>query len=78
METIDALLRDVPVFRGLADDQLTLIAGCGSNVHFEEDTVLFREGDQADAFYLVRQGAVALETFAPVPGSDDDRDARGR
>ena len=69
METIDALLRDVPVFRGLADDQLTLIAGCGSNVHFEEDTVLFREGDQADNFYLVRQGAVALETFAPVRGA---------
>ena len=68
MEAIDALLRDVPVFHGLASEQLELIAGCGSNVHFDQGTVLFRQGDQADTFYLVRHGMVALETYVPARG----------
>ena len=69
METLETLLRDVPVFSGLADDQLALVAGCGSNVHIDEDAVLFREGDAADVFYLIRDGVVALETFTPARGS---------
>ncbi|HET7555163.1 MAG TPA: cyclic nucleotide-binding domain-containing protein [Gaiellaceae bacterium] len=68
METIDALLREVPVFRGLEPAQLELIAGCGSNVHFDQGAVLFREGDAADIFYLVRHGTVALETYVPARG----------
>jgi CRP/FNR family transcriptional regulator, cyclic AMP receptor protein len=68
METIDALLRDVPVFHGLEPAALELIAGCGSNVHFEQGAVLFREGDPADTFYVVRHGSVALETYVPACG----------
>lgn len=68
METIDALLREVPVFRGLEPAQLQLIAGCGSNVHFDQGTVLFREGDAADTFYVVRHGTVSLETYVPARG----------
>ena len=30
--------------------------------------LLFREGDPADTFYLVRHGSVALETFVPARG----------
>ena len=69
METIDAVLRDVPVFEGLAAEQLKLLAGCASNVRFGEGEVLFREGDAADAFYVVRHGSVALETFVPARGA---------
>ena len=69
METIDAVLRDVPVFSGLAPEQLSLLAGCASNVRFGEGEVLFREGDPADTFYVVRHGSVALETFVPARGA---------
>jgi CRP/FNR family transcriptional regulator, cyclic AMP receptor protein len=68
METIDALLREVPVFHGLKPAWLELIAGCGSNVHFEQGAMLFREGDPADTFYVVRHGSVALETYVPARG----------
>jgi CRP/FNR family transcriptional regulator, cyclic AMP receptor protein len=68
VETIDALLREVPVFHGLEPAQLELIAGCGSNVHFDQGAVLFREGDPADTFYVVRHGTVALETYVPARG----------
>jgi len=69
MQTIETILRDVPLFQGLAPDQLELIAGCGSNIHFSEGELLFREGQEADTFYVLRQGGVALETFVPARGS---------
>jgi CRP/FNR family transcriptional regulator, cyclic AMP receptor protein len=68
VETIDALLRDAPVFRGLGPDDLTLLAGCAKNCHFDQGAVLFREGDAADTFYLIRHGSVALETYVPARG----------
>jgi CRP-like cAMP-binding protein len=69
METIETLLHEVPLFEGLAPAELELIAGCGSNVRFREGEVLFREGDEANTFYVVRHGTVALETFVPARGS---------
>jgi CRP/FNR family cyclic AMP-dependent transcriptional regulator len=68
MERIDTLLEEVPVFHGLPPADLELIAGCAKNVHFAQGAVLFREGDQADTFYLVRHGSVALETYVPARG----------
>lgn len=68
METIDTILRDVPLFDGLSDEALELIAGCGSNVHFGEGELLFRQGDPADTFFVIRHGSVALETFVPARG----------
>ena len=68
MQTIDVVLRDAPLFRGLAAEQLEVLAGCASNVRFAEGEVLFREGDEADTFYLVRHGTIALETFVPARG----------
>jgi len=68
METIETLLQDVPLFRGLGPEALELVAGCGSNVRFAEGEVLFREGDRADAFYVIRHGMVVLETFVPGRG----------
>ena len=65
METIERLIGDVPFFSTLAPEHVALIAGCGSNVHFDEDEVLFREGEQADNFYLVRHGVVSVEMFVP-------------
>jgi len=69
METIETLLRASPVFEGLSPDRLAFVAGCASNVHFDGGAVIFREGDEANTFYLVRHGSVALEMFVPARGS---------
>jgi CRP/FNR family transcriptional regulator, cyclic AMP receptor protein len=69
VETIEGVLRAVPLFAGLEPAALELVAGCGSNVHFDAGELLFREGDAADTFYVVRHGSVALETFVPARGS---------
>lgn len=68
MQTMDQLLRDHPFFAGLGDDALRLIAGCATNVHVAQDRFLFRQGDPADRFFVVRHGRVALELHAPASG----------
>jgi len=68
METIEATLHDVPLFQGLTDEELELISGCGSNVRFLEGEFLFRDGEEAATFYLLRHGTVALEMFVPARG----------
>jgi CRP/FNR family transcriptional regulator, cyclic AMP receptor protein len=68
MPELDALLAEVPFFAGLGAPELSLLAGCASNVRFTEGEMLFREGEAADAFYVVRHGTVALETFVPALG----------
>jgi CRP-like cAMP-binding protein len=69
MQRIDSLLAEVPLFEGLAADELELLAGCASNVRFRPGELLFREGEAADTFYVLRHGTAALETFvAPYGG----------
>ena len=68
MRTLDALIVESPVFKGLDQDQLELIAGCASNTVFAAGDRLFREGDQADTFFLIRHGLVALDAYVPNRG----------
>jgi len=68
MRTLDALITDSPVFADLEHHELELIAGCAKNVGFEAGDRLFREGDPADTFFLVRHGLVALEQYVPNRG----------
>jgi len=68
MKTIDTLINDVPVFEGMSDEALTLLSGCATNVRFAEGEMLFREGDDAHVFYVIRHGRVALDMFVPARG----------
>ena len=65
VHTLEQLIADLPVFSGLAPTQLALIAGCGRNTHSAAGTLLVREGEPADTFFLIRHGMVALEVQAP-------------
>ena len=68
MHGLETVLADVPLFAGMGSDRLELLAGCASNVRFEPGEVLFRQGDEANSFYVIRSGTVALETFVPAGG----------
>jgi len=45
-----------------------LIVGCAANVRFEAGEYIFREGEDANQFYIIRHGKVALELFTPERG----------
>jgi CRP/FNR family cyclic AMP-dependent transcriptional regulator len=62
---LDSFIREHPLFEGLDEDTLALIAGCARNVHFAAGAYLFREGGPAVEFYLLRAGRVALEIASP-------------
>jgi CRP-like cAMP-binding protein len=68
MTTVAEILSDAPFFAGLRPETIELVAGCGSNVQFEQGALIFREGEQADAFYLLRHGSIAIEAYAPTSG----------
>lgn len=68
MRTLDTLIVGSPAFSGLDQGQLELIAGCGRNVVHTAGSRLFREGDPADTFFLVRRGVVALDAYVPGRG----------
>ncbi len=68
MKSINDLLSEHPFFAGLPSPMLELIAGCGINVHFEEDEHIFAENDSADLFFVLRTGKVALEIDTPRQG----------
>jgi len=53
------------MFAGLGKDFLDLVAGCAKNVRFAAGEYLYREGDESNEIYLVREGHVALELGAP-------------
>ncbi len=69
MRTLDQLISDSPIFAGMDASHLELIAGCAHNQHVEANTLLLREGEPANVFYLIRRGTVALEVHAPGRGS---------
>ena len=67
-QTLEPLLRGHKFFAGLDSEYLTLLTGCASNAVFPADSFLFREGTPADAFFLIREGRLALEIAAPNRG----------
>lgn len=69
METLETILSEHPFFRGLEPRYLALAVGCATNVRFKEGEFIFREGEEANQFYLIREGRVALEVFAPNRGT---------
>jgi CRP-like cAMP-binding protein len=69
MKTMTSLIRDHEFLAGLDPAHVDIVAGCASNVVFPQGSYIFREGNPADAFFLIRQGHVALELYAPTLGN---------
>ncbi len=66
MQGLEPIIAAHPLFAGLAPRYLELLAGCARNQRFEAGSYLFREGEPAREFLLLRHGRVALEIHAPA------------
>lgn len=69
LSTLAALLADHPPFDDLDPRFLAGLAGCADEVAFAAGTVVFREGEPADTWYVVRSGLVALRLTWPGRGT---------
>lgn len=61
-------LKAHPFARGLSEAQLTELASCARSAAFPDGHVVFREGEEAAAVYLVVRGRIALEQHVPGQG----------
>ena len=65
---LDEILEGVAFFAGMGEEEIALIAGCGRNARFDAGETIFRQGDAADNFFVVRHGSVAVGNFVPPRG----------
>jgi CRP-like cAMP-binding protein len=68
IHTLEPIIREHPFFQGLEDRYIQLIVGCAKNVRFDAEHTVFREGEEANEFYLVREGLVSVGVTIPQRG----------
>jgi len=61
MKTIEDILKEHIFFKDLKPEYFDFIVGCASNVLFKAREMILREGEEADKFYLIRHGKVAID-----------------
>jgi len=68
MTTVEQLLAEHPFFLGLEPEHVSLLSGCATLSRVEGGEFLFREGEVARSFYVVRHGSVAVASITPHEG----------
>lgn len=68
MQTIQEYLSGHPFFEGMPKSYIDEIAGLASNTHFYAAQNIASEGENADRFYIITEGQVALELNRPFGG----------
>jgi CRP/FNR family cyclic AMP-dependent transcriptional regulator len=65
MKTLEPILRKHPFFENLDEIYLKLVTGCATNIKFNAGQFIYKHNEDADQFYIIRQGKVALEVCPP-------------
>lgn len=69
MTAVESILNEHPFFRDIEARLIQQMADHASSVSFEAGRLIFRQGEPANQFYIISQGHVALEVFAPDRGA---------
>jgi CRP-like cAMP-binding protein len=69
MQTLEPYLTEHPFLKDLEPRLLKILVGCASNVRFNAGQFVFREGEEANNFYIIRHGKISIEIFAAERGS---------
>jgi CRP/FNR family transcriptional regulator, cyclic AMP receptor protein len=67
-QTLEPILAEQPFLKGLGKEYLQLLVGCASNVRYETGQFLLRESEEANQFFIIRHGRVAIEVYQPDRG----------
>jgi len=68
MLTIETIVQGHPFFTGLRPEYIEELIQCAGYVHYETGEKIFREGNEADRFFLIGRGRVSLEVSIPNRG----------
>ena len=66
---IEALLTHIPLFEGLASDEISRIARSTREIHINKGDILFHKGDPNNGFYLLVYGQIKL-AFTSQQGNE--------
>lgn len=69
MNTLENAIANHPFTKDLNPRYLHLLTGCATYERFGVEQQIFQEGLEADRFYLLHSGRVALQTFVPRKGA---------
>ncbi len=69
LQHLEQRVREHPFAGGMPDRYIRILAGCAHSAEFAEGAFLFREGENADTFYWITAGKVAMELHAPPRGT---------
>jgi len=67
-DKLSQLVAGHPFLTGLKPEVCEFFCRCASLRQFDAGQEIFREGGEADHFYLIERGQVVLEVFAPGRG----------
>lgn len=71
MNVSDFIASPHPFLSGMCEEYLRVLSEFAMQTHFPAGTVIFREGEIANRFYLIQRGKVSLESRSnggtPVP-----------
>jgi len=65
MKSLESIIAKHPFFENLDEKYMELVTGCASNVRFESSEFICRHNEEANNFYIIREGKVALEVCPP-------------
>lgn len=68
MESIKSMLTEHPFFKDFAVDHVKKIIDITSEIRFNPGQYIFRDGEDANTFYLICQGIISLEVYVPNRG----------
>ena len=60
--SLEQIVAEHPFLRGMSPAHLAILTDAAMLAEFEGGELLFREGDPANRFYLIREGQVVLES----------------
>lgn len=66
--SLTSMLLHHPFFEGFTEEQLSKLSSCAFTEEFKQGDLLIEEGKEADKFYLLRMGDIALTTYIPTQG----------
>ncbi len=74
---LENFLSTVPLFSSIPGSQLREIANCFQVVRYKKDQTIFNQGDQSNAMYIIRSGAVSIKGQSPEAGTFEVELLRG-
>ena len=63
--TLEMVIAEHPFFADLKSEYTNLLVSCASNTRFKAGEYILREGEEANLFYLIREGRVSIEISMP-------------